>query len=226
MSTRLPIPEGCLNVTCIRCRMGSMEAWPPSSSLWITGRSYNSTCNGHRWSPQAESCTDCGAAEARTRMAGVQTSLDRNNMPGRVTRRLRLECGERPAGRDWTGSTAETQGGPGRAGPRSKMYRWMGGHATACQQTTATEHFRNGSYSPIKGLSRIKRGAISGPILMNTSDTTALSCGEPCIRSERSWAGVAPSTSYRPTSLPALRTDLHPYSTRRERLVLEGTRDC
>jgi len=69
---------------------------------------------------------------------------------------------ETPAGRDWTGSTAETQGGPGRAGPRSKMYRWMGGHATACQQTTVTELFRHGSYSPIKGLSRIKRVTISG----------------------------------------------------------------
>ena len=29
-----------------------------------------------------------------------------------------------PAGRGWTGSKAETQGGPGRAGRRSKMYGW------------------------------------------------------------------------------------------------------
>jgi hypothetical protein len=42
--------------------------------------------------------------------------------------------------RDWTGSEAETSGGPGRAGPRSKMYRW-----SECQQATVTELFRNDS---------------------------------------------------------------------------------
>ncbi len=42
------------------------------------------------------------------------TSLDRDNMPGCVTRLLRMEW-KRDTG--WTGSKAETRGGPGRAGP-------------------------------------------------------------------------------------------------------------
>jgi hypothetical protein len=118
-------------------------------------------------------------------MAGVYIPLDRNNMPGRVTRRLRLECGERRR----PGAI-----GPGRrrrlkadrAGPDHDPRCTVGwvGHATACQQATVTELFRNGSYSPIKGLSRTEKEAISGPKMMNTSDTTALSCGEPCIRSK------------------------------------------
>ena len=48
------------------------------------------------------------------------------------------------AGRGWTGSKAETRGGPGRAGPRSKMYRWRL-VTFECQQTTVTELFRNDS---------------------------------------------------------------------------------
>ena len=52
-----------------------------SSGWWR----YMATCNGHRGSPQAESCTDCGAAGARTRMARVCTPLDRDNLLGCVT---------------------------------------------------------------------------------------------------------------------------------------------
>ena len=48
------------------------------------------------------------------------------------------------AGRGWTGSKAETRGGPGRTGPRSKMYRWRL-VTFECQQTTVTELFRNDS---------------------------------------------------------------------------------
>ena len=48
------------------------------------------------------------------------------------------------AGRDWTGSKAETRGVPGRAGQRSKMYRWRL-VTFECQQTTVTELFRNDS---------------------------------------------------------------------------------
>ena len=42
------------------------------------------------------------------------------------------------AGRCWTGSKAETRGGPSRAGRRSKMYRWRL-VTSQCQQTTVTE---------------------------------------------------------------------------------------
>ena len=47
-------------------------------------------------------------------------------------------------GLGWTGSKAETRSGPGRAGPRSKMYRWRL-VTFECQQTTVTELFRNDS---------------------------------------------------------------------------------
>ena len=60
-------------------------------------------------------------------MAGVYTSLDWDNLPGGVksTAPNGVRRGAR-AGRGWTGSKAETQGGPGRlgAGPRCKMYGW------------------------------------------------------------------------------------------------------
>jgi hypothetical protein len=64
---------------------------------------------------------------------------------------------ETPAGRGWTGSKAETRGGPGhRAEPDNDPRCAVGGWSRSvvghdqCQQTTVTELFRNDSYSPFK----------------------------------------------------------------------------
>ena len=46
------------------------------------------TYNGHQGYPQSTVSNDGGAAEARTRMAGVCTLPDWDNLPGRVTRLL------------------------------------------------------------------------------------------------------------------------------------------
>ena len=64
-----------------------------------------------------ESLTDCGAAGARTRMAGVCTPLDRDNLQGSVTRLLRMERGK-GAGRarlDLVESGDSWRTGPSRA---------------------------------------------------------------------------------------------------------------
>ena len=68
---------------------------------------------------------DCGAAGARTQMAGVCTPLDRDNLPGRVTRLLRMERGEGDTGR---ARLDRVEGGDSRrTGPSrttTKMYSW------------------------------------------------------------------------------------------------------
>ena len=66
-------------------------------------------------------------------MAGIYSTLDRYNMPGRITRQPRMEQGERwRPGRGWIRQKAETHGGPGRlgAGLQTKMYHRRLGHGT------------------------------------------------------------------------------------------------
>ena len=64
-------------------------------------------------------------------MAGIFSTLDRYNMPGRITRLPRMEQGEkwRP-GRGWIELKEETHGGPGLLGAGAKMYHWRLGHGT------------------------------------------------------------------------------------------------
>ena len=67
-------------------------------------RRRRSGAGGHQESPQPESWTGGGADRAQTRRAGVYALLDWHNLPGRVTRLLRLEWGE--GGHGWAGSKA------------------------------------------------------------------------------------------------------------------------
>jgi hypothetical protein len=96
-------------------------------------------------------------------------SLDAPNGVGRGTL----------AGRGWTGSKAETRGGPGRAGPRSKMYRWRL-VTLECQQTTVPELFSNDST-----LLKVETWKNWFPVqaTMITSHKTTHSCGTSCRRS-------------------------------------------
>ena len=91
-----------------------------------------------------------------------------------------------PAGRGWTGSKAETRGGPGRAGQRPKMYRWKL-VTLQCQQTTVTELFRNDSTLLLRKESN--RGKIdfrsSVMEITVTLDTSAHSCDIQRRRSNR-----------------------------------------
>jgi hypothetical protein len=49
------------------------------------------------------------------------------------------------AGRGWAGLKAETCGGPGRAGPRSKMYRWV----SVTSHLTGTELLRSQRFATL-----------------------------------------------------------------------------
>ena len=142
-------------------------------------------------------------------MAGVYTSLDWDNLPGGVnsTAPNGVRRGA-PAGRGWTGSKAETQGGPGRAGRRSKMYGWK--LVTVCANR---QLYRNYSAtirdSPFRGLSRIECTEFSGP-----SNYEYIGYIRMLLRQARHTfkevmsLGDVPSTSHRPTSRFKFRTRL------------------
>ena len=105
-----------------RGRRGGSTGGGPGAARrrrWRTG------AGGHQGSPQPESWTGGGADRARTRRAGVYALLDWPNLPGRVTRLLRLEWGE---GR-WTATVGPGRRqwrlrGAGSDGPPTKMYRY------------------------------------------------------------------------------------------------------
>jgi len=121
-------------------------------------------------------------------MAGVYTSLDWDNLPGGVnsTAPNGVRRGA-PAGRGWTGSKAETQGGPGRAGRRSKMYGWK---LVTPSRSVPTDN-SNGTipqrFVTLLLEDRAESSAQSFPVqtTMNTLDTSACSCGKPGMRSKR-----------------------------------------
>ena len=76
------------------------------------------------------------SSDSEARMAGVYAPLDPNCAEHHAGPR------EMPAGHGWNRLRAEAHGGPGRAGQRSKMYRWRL-VTQLCQQPTETVFFRS-----------------------------------------------------------------------------------
>ena len=151
MSTRLPIPEGCLNATCIRCgngKYGGLADIYQSSEHGSGGtRVHAMDIDGARrrsHEPTVERAELGLGWPQSLHIAG----LEQRSVPRHSTTLNGVRRGS-PGGCSWAGSIARTHGrtGPGDD-PRftSAVGSWSRNRGP---QTTVTELFRNITFSPL-----------------------------------------------------------------------------